>query len=123
MGRSDIQVYCHWTCFHSFVSRHSVTRTPQYTTKYANYAYYPFALERASIPPTRGKAIPCSPYYLPNLSLSPPSQINSYPRKTHHLPVFFMKHPKLSLVGTLNLYSPSARMHSVFIRSHPLPAY
>lgn len=72
--------------FDSPVSRHSVTGTPRYTTKYANYANIP-SLERASMPPTRGtsKEILCSPYYLLNLSLSPLSQINSYPRKTSHL--------------------------------------
>ena len=86
MGYRDRQIYHHWTCFHSPVSRHSVMGTPQYTTKYANYANYPFPPERASMPPTRGKEILCSPYYILNLSLSPLSQINSYPRKTSHLP-------------------------------------
>jgi hypothetical protein len=70
-----------------FVSRHSVTGTTQHTTKYANYANYPFPPERASVPATRGKEILCSPYCLLNLTLSPLSQINSYPRKTSHPPV------------------------------------
>lgn len=69
------------------VPQHSVTGTPRHTTKYANYANYSFPPERASVPPARGKEILCSPYYILNLSLSPLSQINSYPRKTSHFPV------------------------------------
>jgi hypothetical protein len=92
MRYRETQVYCLWTCFHSSVSRHSVTGTRRCTTEYANYSNHPFPLGRASMPPTRGKTSLAAPYYLLNLLLSPPSQINSYPRKTSHPPVLFLKH-------------------------------
>jgi hypothetical protein len=57
MGYCDMQIYCLWTCIYSSVSRHSVTGTPQYTTRYANYANYSLLNELACPQPGVGDSL------------------------------------------------------------------
>jgi hypothetical protein len=70
------------------------------------------------MPPTRGKEILA--VIIPSLT----SHFLHCSKLTHTLEkLIISSSPKLSLVGALNLLNPSARMHSVFILFHALPAY